>query len=418
MGVRMKKKSIIVLIIIVVLMIIYIINPFDVEIPTFSSKTSDITDTIKLDNNTLEVTYYSGNLIDEKISFNNTYEKIIKVENKSDNTLSYSLNLSEAKISDEYLVYSLQVSTNKEDEYKDIVTEKSITGNYTLKYNLGIEAKNTLYLRIIFKSYDEEEATTLKGKISISKNLTKKDVFVNNVTDSYNTLVNKIESLNGIRWTGFYITSVNELGLNDLSINGYIVIDATDISNLKYYFTVASDSYMLYEYKYTNSLSKKNVKDIDNNLVGNMNYDSVCSLTTRKGCSRVSDLTYNMDGSKKDFKASADIVIDKVKKDFDQDKKGIIIYNVQTDINNDTNVRGYILINNNGTNPEYYLYLTNDIFMISGYNLTKLGDFTTTSSSIRAYVESSFNLSAINANTVCSFTGFSDCVDKYGNIIY
>ena len=42
----------------------------------------------------------------------------------------------------------------------------------------------------------------------------------------------------------------------------------------------------------------------------------------------------------------------------------------------------------------------------------------TTSSSIRAYVESSFNLSAVSAGTVCSFTGFSDCKDINGNIIY
>ena len=415
----MKKRSILLLIIIIVLIFIYIVNPFEVEIPSFNgSKTSDITDIVSLGDDKVEVTYLSGNLIDEKVSFNNTYEKIIKIKNNSKNTISYSLNLTEAKISDDELVYSLEVSTDKDTNYESLVNEKRITGNYTLKYNLGIETNNTLYLKITFKSYNEEEATTLKGKLEVSKNLTKKDVFVNNVTDSYNTLVNKIEDLNGIRWSGYYIIGVNELGLSDLTINGFIVVDATDISNLKYYFTVYNDSYMLKEYKYTSGFTKKQVKNIDYGYLGDTSQDSVCALSTKKGCSRVLDLTYNEGGSKKEFKQAADEVIETVKKDFNKNKKEIVIYNVQTDIKNNTNVRGYILINNTGNEPEYYLYLTNDIFMISGYNLTKLGDFTTTSSSIRAYVESSFNLSAVSAGTVCSFTGFSDCKDINGNIIY
>ena len=143
----MKKRSILLLIIIIVLIFIYIVNPFDVEIPSFNgSKTSDITDIVSLGDDKVEVTYLSGNLIDEKVSFNNTYEKIIKIKNNSKNTVSYSLNLTEAKISDDELVYSLEVSTDKDTNYKVLVNEKRITGNYTLKYNLGIETNNTLYL--------------------------------------------------------------------------------------------------------------------------------------------------------------------------------------------------------------------------------------------------------------------------------
>ena len=77
----------------------------------------------------------------------------------------------------------------------------------------------------------------------------------------------------------------------------------------------------------------------------------------------------------------------------------------------------YILIKNDGETPEYYLYLTNDIFMIAGYNITKLGDFDSSSTAIRAYLPSTWQVSASSPSTVCSFTGLSGCKDKSGNYI-
>jgi hypothetical protein len=55
--------------------------------------------------------------------------------------------------------------------------------------------------------------------------------------------------------------------------------------------------------------------------------------------------------------------------------------------------------------------------MISGYNITKYGNFSYDSTTIRAYVESAFNLSSENASKVCSFSGFSECLNKEGSTI-
>lgn len=47
--------------------------------------------------------------------------------------------------------------------------------------------------------------------------------------------------------------------------------------------------------------------------------------------------------------------------------------------------------------------------MVSGYNMTKYGMFSSNSTTVRAYNESAFNLSASSPSVVCSFTGFDEC---------
>ncbi len=414
----MKKRNIALMILIIIGLVIYIVNPFKVDIPVIGfKKTSDIVETLKLNDKKITVTYFKGDMIDEEISYNNTFEKLISIKNTNKETVSYSINLSESAISDEKLVFSLLFSSKKEGPYTDVITDKSISGDYSLKYNLGIEAGKTQYLKVVFKSLNEAETTKLKGKISINNNLTKKDVFHNNVADTYHAVEKKIDSLNGIRNPGFYMTDVKNFNLEDSDLSGYVLLDATDISNISYYFTVYNDSYMLFKYLYNNAFSKKDIRDLDYGVLGNLDFGSVCYSYTKKGCSDIMDLPVNTGGSKKDFKVSVDKVYEEVKQNFDTKDKSIVIYNVETDLSNTYGLRGYVLIKNDGETPEYYLYLTNDIFMIAGYNITKLGTFDSSSTAIRAYLPSTWQVSSASPSTVCSFTGLSGCKDKSGNYI-
>ncbi len=103
-----------------------------------------------------------------------------------------------------------------------------------------------------------------------------------------------------------------------------------------------------------------------------------------------------------------------VKSDFKGNQKSVYIYDVKKDIENNTNIRGYILVDNTPNNPEYYIYLTNDIYMVTGYNITKFGNFKVNSNTIRSYTDTGFNLSSENMLKVCDFSGFSECVNKLG----
>ena len=78
---------------------------------------------------------------------------------------------------------------------------------------------------------------------------------------------------------------------------------------------------------------------------------------------------------------------------------------------------GYILIDNKEGKCEYYLYLTDYYFMVSGYNLTKLGPVLTSNTTIKTYVVDSYNLSSESMGRVCTFSGFSECKEKNGNLI-
>ena len=289
--------------------------------------------------------------------------------------------------------------------------------DYTLIYNLGAEPSKTMYIKIIFKAQSDEADTILKGRISVKENLTKKDIFMNDVVNVHTAIIDHFEKINWVSTPGIFTVNVKDLGINDLSISGYVLIDASFISDIEYFYFVYNDSYMLDEYKYDNSFNKSNIKDVDQGKMSSYNDDSVCRVHSKKPCSRFLDLGVNTGSSKKNFKEHVDEVIDLVKKDFDTSRKEVVIYNVENDINNKTDVKGYILINNTGETPEYYLYLTDYTFMVSGYNITKYGPVLTSSKTIKAYISDSFNLSSESPQKVCSFTGLTECKEKNGNVI-
>lgn len=413
----MKKNRMIIFLIIIIALIIYVVSPETIPIISRKSSTSDITENVSLKKGKLKVTYLKGNLIDETIGYADTFEKVIKIENNNTDTISFSLNISETEINNDKLVYYLEYSDTN-DSYKELQGERSVTRDYTLKYNLGIESKSTIYIKIRFKALSDEADTILKGRLSIKENLTKKDIFVNDIVSIHNGILEHFEKINWVSTPGVFTLNVNELGVKDLTVNGYVVIDATYIANIDYIYFVYNDSYMIYDYKYESSFGKNNIKDNDPNLTSSLNDDSVCKIhSSRKPCSRFLDLGVNTGSNKKTFKEKADKVIELVKEDFDTSRKEVVIYNVETDINNPTDVRGYILINNLEGKSEFYLYLTDYYLMISGYNITKLGPILTSNTTIKTYVVDSYNLSSESMSKVCSFSGFSDCKEKSGNSI-
>ena len=412
----MKKKSIILFLIVIIALIIYVVNPGEVHIFQKKSSTSDITETVNIKSNKLKVTYYKGNLIDEVIGYANSYEKVIKIENTGSETISYSINLSDSEINNDKLEYTLYFSEDNSN-YNELQSGKYVSSDYTLIYNLGAEPSKTMYIKIIFKAQSDEADTILKGRISVKENLTKKDIFMNDVVNVHTAIIDHFEKINWVSTPGIFTVNVKDLGINDLSISGYVLIDASFISDIEYFYFVYNDSYMLDEYKYDNSFNKSNIKDVDQGKMSSYNDDSVCRVHSKKPCSRFLDLGVNTGSSKKNFKEHVDEVIDLVKKDFDTSRKEVVIYNVENDINNKTDVKGYILINNTGETPEYYLYLTDYTFMVSGYNITKYGPVLTSSKTIKAYISDSFNLSSESPQKVCSFTGLTECKEKNGNVI-
>lgn len=381
-----------------------------------TSKILDVNKDVEIDGKYLKVTYSSGNMIDEDISYNNTIEKDIKISNYNGDIVSYALDLYDANISDEELVYSIEASNEKHGKYTTVVENKSVKGNQSLGYNLAIDPNSSIFLKVIFKSQHLGNSTKLKGILDIKSNLTEKDIFIREINNINDTLIAKIDELNGIGVSGDYIVNVNEL-IKESNISGYILIDAEDISNIEYYYFVYSDKYMLKNFNFVGTLSKNAILDIDSEFVSNLNINNICSLSGKKKCSNFNDLSYNTAGGKKEFDADSKKVIELVKSDFKGSEKRAYIYNVSTDINNPTNIRGFILIDNTKEEKEYYIYLTNDMFMISGYNMTKYGEFSYDSTTIRAYTESAFNLSSENASKVCSFSGFTNCINKEGSTV-
>ncbi len=412
----MKKRSIILFLIVIIVLVIYVVDPGEVKIFQKKSSTSDITETVNIKSNKLKVTYYKGNLIDEVIGYANSYEKIIKIENTGSEAVSYSINLSDSEISNDKLEYTLYFSEDN-SIYNELQKGKYVSRDYTLIYNLGAEPNKTMYIKVVFKAQSDEADTILKGRISVKENLTKKDIFINDVVNVHTSIIDHFEKINWVSTPGIFTVNVKDLGISDLSINGYVVIDASYISDIEYFYFVYNDSFMLDEYKYDSSFSKNNIKELDQGKIDSYNDDSVCRIHSKKPCSRFLDLEVNTGSSKKSFKVKIDEVIELVKKDFDASRKEVVIYNVENDINNKTDVRGYILINNSEGKTEYYLYLTDYTFMVSGYNITKLGPVLTSNKTIKAYISDSFNLSSESLERVCSFSGFSECKEKNGNVI-
>ena len=402
-------------IIIVVVLIISFIYMHDTNKETIS-KILDVTKDVEIDGKYLKVTYSSGNMIDNEILYNNTLVKEIKVVNYNDSIISYSLELTDAYVSNEELYYSLEASNEKNGKYNTVIDNKPVKGDQALGYNLAIDPNSSIYLKLMFNSQHIGNAIELKGILNIKSNLTEKDIFIREVSNIDSEIKSKIDELNGIGVSDNYIVSIDELKM-DNNIKGYVLINAEDISNIENYYYIYSDKYMLKDFNYVGSISKNAILDIDQGIVSGFNHDSVCQMRGKKKCNSFSNLTYNTSGGKKEFDTNAKKVIELVKADFKGSEKKAYIYDVSKDINNPTNVRGFILIDNTKDNKEYYIYLTNNIFMISGYNMTKYGEFSHDSTTIRAYTESAFNLSSENASKVCSFSGFNECINKEGSTI-
>ncbi|MBO5476084.1 MAG: hypothetical protein J5982_06270 [Bacilli bacterium] len=379
----------------------------------YMSKVNDINETIDINSSKLNVRYIKGNMIDEKIQYGNIVSKVIEIKNKGDIDLTYAINLNESEISNRYLTFRIYESSSfDENSFVALSKEEFLSDSINLGYNFYVSAKSTKYIRIVFKSNYEDGLTDIKGILKVTSNLSEKDVFISNVNLILSNLIMKIKELNGINVSGIYIINVDELELPNY--NGYILINAEDISDLKFYLSIYNDKYMVINLLEKN-LKSSNIQPISNDIIVKLNEEYVCKSYSKKSCLNFSSLEYNPKGGRENFYNEVQEVIKKVQNNFSGDRH-VYVYSVREDIENNTNLEGFILIDNQSGNPEYYLYVHNYLFMISGYNYSKLGNFKSNSNTIRAYNNTAFNLTN-SKSKVCEFSNFSNCVDRYGNPI-
>ena len=110
----------------IVLIISFIYMKDSVEIKV--SKILDVTKDVEIDGKYLKVTYLSGNMIDENLTYNNTLEKTIKVVNYNNSIVSYALELYDATISNDELAYTLEATNELNGKYKTVVDERVLYG--------------------------------------------------------------------------------------------------------------------------------------------------------------------------------------------------------------------------------------------------------------------------------------------------
>lgn len=402
----MKKKILFTLIIIVIIIILIISMLF------LEEKENNINDLVKdvetntlIGNDKLQITYLKGNMLDETISFGNVISKTIKIENNNDKSISFAIHLKDAIISNDDLTYSVAYANTLDGIYESISKSDKVDGNNILIYNIAIEAKKTIFIKIEFKANYEDENTNLKGILSVENNLSATELFFESILEFQNNLENKINDLNGITVSGYYLININDLKAKNSKYNGYCLIDATDYSDLKFYYTVYNEKYILIDYQLRDkTITKSNLKNRTDDLVKDVNTEKICRYHTKKDCLSFNSLKVNNLGGKDDFTTNVQKAVDNFKKTFNKTEKKVYIAEISN-----SGITGYILINNKLDEPEYYLYLANTLYMVSGYNMTKYGMFSSNSTTVRAYNESAFNLSASSPNTVCSFTGFDEC---------
>lgn len=365
---------------------------------------NDLTIVEKIGEKEIDVTYIKGNMIDTTLTFGNTYEKIIKITNNNSTDLVVAINLEDLNKLNEYIKYNIYYQTNETDEY-DLLKEDANLDN-KLVYNLIIKSQTNMNIKIVIRSLYEEDSVNIKGRFKVTNNLSSKDIFISKANEIHANVLNDIQSLNGITEPGIYLKKIETS-----SLNGYVLIDARDISELKYVYTLQDGFYILNNYKYKNKFKKSSLQEKTSE--NQIDENQVCNSYSKKECRDFNTLSYNNSGGKELFKEKIDkVVFDLENKTYEEK-----VYIIDANTLNIENIRGYVLINNKETKKEIYLYLTNDLFMISGYNLTKLGKIDIDSSTIRAYNESAFNLSSKDMKTVCNFTGFDECYDLNNQLV-
>lgn len=374
-------------------------------------KMYDITRNININDLKINVLYKEGNMIDETITYGNIYTKELEITNNNDTDITYSLSIKETNIDNDTLTYSLKASKDKEN-YTYINKNTNIITDMFLGYNLVIEANTKLYLSVEFKGNTNK--TILKGIINIGDNLSEKDLFINNVNKIQSEINEKIEKINEITTPGYYLINLNELSSNIYEkYKGYVIINASDISSIKFIYFIYSNKYMLSNYTYDETLDKTSIQNKDKEI-STLNNETVCSKVTKDECVNFNKLKYNKKGTKEDFLNNVNDIVSKAEKK-DKSITGTIVYDVKTDIDESSKISGYILYNSEKN--EYYLYLSNRVFMISGYNITKNGEIKLDGNTIRTYNETAYKLSSENKSTVCTFSGFTNCVDSNGKKI-
>ena len=405
----MKNHGGIILIVIIIASILIGSIAFKYENKYAKSDDKQKQDIVKIDNMDLNITYDSGYKFNEKLTYGNIYSKTIKIENKNKEPLTYALKVINLNTSNNLITFNLYAS-NDNIFYEELRSNANLNESEYIGYNLLVEASSKIYLKVDFKANKESDTTSLKGRFTVVENLTEKELFVEKIKNNIKVLNKKIDDLNGITVSGIYLINVNEIG-NDL--NGYILVDATDIAKIKYILFVNDSKLMVNNVNYQ-YLKKTNIVVFDN-----ITFDEniVCTQYSKETCNSFSSLNYNSYDGKEQFYNDSIKIIDEVKKEFNKEDKKVYVIDITNDIENTTDIRGYILINNTLEESEYYLYLANNLFMISGYNWTKLGKYEKDSATIRAYTESSFNLSASSKVNVCSFSGFSECYDNQNQLI-
>ena len=399
----MKNKLFVLILTIIIVLLISIPLLF-IKSKSLKKYTEDVEKTIVINNKDINVLYKDGNMIDTVLTYGNTLEKIIELENENDEDEVVSIILKNLKVNNDMSTYKIYYSIDG-GNFKVLKDEQKLTDK--LVYNLVIYKNSKMTLKIIFKGLTEENDTHIAGELNVDNNLSKKDIFLNKLVDVHNKITEKIKSLNGINESGIYYLNISEE-----DINGYALIDAQNISEIKYIYSLYNENYMILNNKYKGSFSKKDIKENDSSI-NNMSEADICRLYSKKSCNDFSLLNYSSVGKFDFYKETLNVIEEVKNKTYD---KNIYIVDVTKDLNNQ-NIRGYILVNNTNGNKEMYLYLTNDLFMISGYNLTKLGNFDENSSTIRAYNESAFNLSSKDMSTVCSFSGFNQCFNLQNELV-
>ncbi|MBR6072992.1 MAG: hypothetical protein IKP76_01545 [Bacilli bacterium] len=358
----------------------------------------DKTSMVKIDDKELKVTYKEGDTLDVSLTYGNIYTKIINISNDNDQDVTYSLKYTDSNISNDLITYEAFVSYNGVD-YTSVLNNKKLIANSSLLHNIVIPKKSDMSIKVVFKSNMENTETIIKGKVVISTNLSTLELYNTTIRNITEALDKKVEDLNGISVKGYYLLNIKDLSFNNgANVSGYILVDSTDISDIKYIYTIFNNKYLI---KNT-SISDMNIINVDNEYVSSLNKDVIChQYDTRIKCDNFSSIPKNSVNNKQEFFNNIKVVIDEYK-NMEINDNNNYIYNI-----NKNNIVGYILLNKN----DMFIYLRNDMFMVSGYNYKKLGDFDIKSKAIRTYNESAFNLSASDFNKVCEFSGFNNCIE-------